>query len=92
MRGKFSLLSLEGGKKTPCSQNLVENNVLVTENGLKNCRKMLTKVIVILLICFKLDYTTSLPDIIRIGEDFSLAPTTKSVSMKKKILFSCNTG
>lgn len=30
---------------------------------------MITEVIVILLVCFKLDYTTSLPDIIRIGEE-----------------------
>lgn len=49
---------------------------------------MLTKVIVILLICLKLDYTTSLPDIIRIGEEFSLAhPTTKICSVKKKSFF-----
>lgn len=32
---------------------------------------MLNKVIVILFVCSKLDYTTPLPDIIRIGEDFS---------------------
>lgn len=40
---------------------------------------MVTKVIVILLICFKLDYTTSLPDIIRIGEDFSRTSNNKKI-------------
>lgn len=47
----------------------------------ENFRKMITKVIVILLICSKLDYTTSLPDIIRIGENFP------RYNNKRKIIF-----
>lgn len=48
---------------------------------------MLSKVLVIVFICFKLDYTASLPDIIRIGEDFSLSSDNKKTFVEKKILF-----
>jgi hypothetical protein len=48
---------------------------------------MITKVIVILLICSKLDYTTSLPDIIRIGEGGKESNNKKSFFVEKKILF-----
>lgn len=51
---------------------------------------MITKVIVILLICSKLDYTTSLPDIIRIGEDFSRSNNKSnkiSVLQRRKSFF-----
>ena len=52
--------------------------------------------IVILLICSKLDYTTSLPDIIRIGEEFfSLwgEATTKCIFFRREENpFSCSTG
>lgn len=55
---------------------------------------MLTKVIVILLICYKLDYTTSLPDIIRIGEEFSFEPATtkKILAEKRKSFFHATQG
>lgn len=54
---------------------------------------MLNKVIVILFICFKLDYTTSLPDIIRIGTIFlNTNSNNKKNCEEKKIRFHATQG
>jgi hypothetical protein len=50
---------------------------------------------VILLICFKLDYIASLPDIIRIGENFSYEEQQQKIVFapsKMKILFHATQG
>lgn len=52
---------------------------------------MFEKVIVILFICSKLDYTASLPDIIRIG-DFPHTKQQQKYYLREKILFHATQG
>lgn len=54
---------------------------------------MLNKVIVILFICLKLDYTTPLPDIIRIGTIFlPISSNNNKICEEKKIRFHATQG